>query len=261
MQIDWITVAAQVVNFLVLVWLLRRFLYGPITRAMKRREERIEGRLDDAEKKRKEAEEEAEDYRQKQRDLDEKHDQIVEAAREEAEELRERLEKEAREEVEKAREAWRRELADEKDSFLSDLRQKAALHVANVARTALSAIADADLEAQAAEKFIAKLRDLDKEEIESLRKAAKEAEDPISIESAFDLAGPIKGKLTKAVRETIADDLEVDYTHADDLTLGIRFRVGPRAVEWSLDAYLDRLEETTAQILSEASVEEARDAA
>ena len=30
MSIDWITVAAQIVNFLVLVWLLKRFLYRPI---------------------------------------------------------------------------------------------------------------------------------------------------------------------------------------------------------------------------------------
>ena len=41
MQIDWLTVAAQIVNFLVLVWLLQRFLYKPITNAMHRREERI----------------------------------------------------------------------------------------------------------------------------------------------------------------------------------------------------------------------------
>ena len=38
MQIDWLTVAAQIVNFLVLVWLLQRFLYRPITDAMARRD-------------------------------------------------------------------------------------------------------------------------------------------------------------------------------------------------------------------------------
>ena len=48
MQIDWLTVAAQIVNFLVLVWLLQRFLYRPITEAMARREERIESRLSEA---------------------------------------------------------------------------------------------------------------------------------------------------------------------------------------------------------------------
>ena len=45
MQIDWLTVAAQIVNFLVLVWLLQRFLYRPIVSAMAERENRIETRL------------------------------------------------------------------------------------------------------------------------------------------------------------------------------------------------------------------------
>ena len=35
---DWFTVIAQIINFLILVALLKRFLYGPIIRAMERRE-------------------------------------------------------------------------------------------------------------------------------------------------------------------------------------------------------------------------------
>jgi F-type H+-transporting ATPase subunit b len=34
MLIDWFTVGAQVLNFLILVWLLKRFLYGPILDAI-----------------------------------------------------------------------------------------------------------------------------------------------------------------------------------------------------------------------------------
>ncbi|NLX99005.1 MAG: hypothetical protein GXY83_22905 [Rhodopirellula sp.] len=37
MPIDWFTVAAQVVNFLILVWLLKRFLYKPILHAIARK--------------------------------------------------------------------------------------------------------------------------------------------------------------------------------------------------------------------------------
>ena len=41
MLIDWFTVAAQLVNFLILVWLLKRFLFKPITSAIDAREKRI----------------------------------------------------------------------------------------------------------------------------------------------------------------------------------------------------------------------------
>jgi F-type H+-transporting ATPase subunit b len=50
--IDWFTVCAQIVNFLVLVALLKHFLYGPILRAMDAREQTIADRLAEAEQRR-----------------------------------------------------------------------------------------------------------------------------------------------------------------------------------------------------------------
>ena len=55
MSIDWITVAAQVANFLVLVWLLKRFLYRPILDGIDAREAEIAGRMQVAERARAEA--------------------------------------------------------------------------------------------------------------------------------------------------------------------------------------------------------------
>jgi F-type H+-transporting ATPase subunit b len=41
MLIDWFTVGAQTLNFLILVWLMKRFLYKPILNAIDTREKRI----------------------------------------------------------------------------------------------------------------------------------------------------------------------------------------------------------------------------
>ena len=41
MLIDWFTVGAQALNFLILVWLMKRFLYKPILHAIDAREKRI----------------------------------------------------------------------------------------------------------------------------------------------------------------------------------------------------------------------------
>ena len=51
MLIDWFTVGAQALNFLVLVWLLKRFLYKPILNAVDAREKRIAAELADADAK------------------------------------------------------------------------------------------------------------------------------------------------------------------------------------------------------------------
>ena len=50
MLINWFTVAAQVVNFLILLYLLKRFLYRPILGAMEERERRIASAMEEATK-------------------------------------------------------------------------------------------------------------------------------------------------------------------------------------------------------------------
>jgi F-type H+-transporting ATPase subunit b len=52
MLIDWFTVVAQVLNFLILVWLLKRFLYRPILNAIDVREKRIAAEVADARRRR-----------------------------------------------------------------------------------------------------------------------------------------------------------------------------------------------------------------
>ena len=52
MLIDWFTVGAQALNFIILVWLLKRFLYKPILNAVDAREKRIAAELADADAKR-----------------------------------------------------------------------------------------------------------------------------------------------------------------------------------------------------------------
>ncbi|HOP36238.1 MAG TPA: hypothetical protein PL090_07925, partial [Syntrophales bacterium] len=121
MLIDWFTVAAQILNFLILVFLLKHFLYDRIIGAMDERERKIRGRLEDAEEKKREREEEAETYRRKNRELEDKRKEILDAARDEAEEKRKELVRQARENVESLRTQWRESLQREQESFLGEL--------------------------------------------------------------------------------------------------------------------------------------------
>ena len=161
MQIDWITVIAQLINFLVLIWLLKRFLYGPITNAIVRREARIAERLRDSEDARREAKRQAEALAEQRAAVDRQQGEIMEEARHQAKTLRETLEREARDEAQELRHAWRQQVDDEKEAFLGSVRQSTARYVGELARTVLKELADADLEAQAAKRFADHLRALD----------------------------------------------------------------------------------------------------
>ena len=62
MLINWFTVCAQAINFLILVWLLKRFLYKPILHAIDEREKGIAAQLADAEAKKAEAQKDRDDF-------------------------------------------------------------------------------------------------------------------------------------------------------------------------------------------------------
>ena len=69
MLIDWFTVGAQALNFIILVWLLKRFLYKPILNAVDAREKRIAAELADADAKKAEAQKRARRVPTEERDL------------------------------------------------------------------------------------------------------------------------------------------------------------------------------------------------
>ena len=65
MLIDWFTVGAQLLNFAILVWLMKRFLYQPILRAVDAREKHIAQALAQAEADKAQAAQESELFRQR----------------------------------------------------------------------------------------------------------------------------------------------------------------------------------------------------
>ena len=258
MQVDWITVIAQLVNFLVLIWLLKRFLYGPITEAMQRREARIAERMQDAEDARREAEKQTEALAEQRVALDHRQDEMMERARHKAKTLRDQLEREARDEAEELRRTWRRQVDDEKEGFLDSIRQSTVRYVGELARSVLKEFADADLEAQAAKRFADHLRALDEKTLGDLAAAARSEKATAAIESPFELPDATKAQLTRTVHKVIARDLDIDYREASDLLLGLRLHVGGRTVSWTLADHLDRLEVRVGEALRRTGPTERR---
>jgi F-type H+-transporting ATPase subunit b len=238
MQIDWLTVAAQVVNFLVLVYLLKRFLYRPVTEAMARREERIAARVREGCERKEQAEQERERLHQRLERLEARRDDILQQAREEAEKERRRLLDEAREEVDGARRRWQEQVETEQGHFLQELRRRTCEGFQELARRGLQDLADAELEEQMVHTFLERLKGLDKE----TRQALSESSEPVAVATSFALDAGGRRRVTRAIHEHLASELEVEYEESLDLLCGIELTAGGRRLGWSLADYLDRFE-------------------
>jgi F-type H+-transporting ATPase subunit b len=248
MSIDWITVSAQIVNFLILVWLLKRFLYHPVIRAMESREQRIADRLNEAQAREQEADAQRQQYQEKQDQLEKQRDELLAKAKQEAEQQKKQLLEEARDEVAESRAHWQRQTLQEKDEFLRNLRHQTTDIIQAVARKALADLADAELEAQIVHSFVNRLKSLDTE----VRKELSETSEAVRITSSFPLDSTVKGNLTRTVHESIAENIDIDYTESPELLCGIELTTAGRRLGWSVTDYLEELTERIEAALAPA---------
>lgn len=242
MNVDWITVAAQIVNFLVLVWLLKRFLYRPVLQAMDARETRIAERLELAESEREAAALEAARFRDLQRDLEAQRTIEMERAQEEADVLRKSLQNSAREDVAGKRSEWIKNLDDEKDAFLADIRHRSVEAFSAMARRAFSDLANERLEDQIARRFEKALLSFEENGRNKLRTACRNANGRVSVRTGFDLSPERRRDVEAAFHEAVTKEADLTFEISRELICGVELRVGGQVVRWSLDNFLDDVE-------------------
>ncbi len=246
MKINWFTVIAQVINFLILVWLLKRFLYKPILKAIDVREKKIAGQIKDANDKKAAAIKEEADFKKRNDDFDAQkkalmdkavsdtnaqRDKLLEDAKNEANALRDKLEKAAKEKQESA------ELASA---------TKTQQQVFAITKKALKEMASSSLEEQSVNTFIKRMHALNDDEKQQFITAFKSNANTILVRSAFDLPAPQQAAMTDAVNETLGTKTTLQFTKSPDLISGIELTTNGYKLAWSFAEYLQSLQQNIA---------------
>jgi F-type H+-transporting ATPase subunit b len=244
--IDWFTVGAQIVNFLVLVALLKRFLYGPIIRNMDRREERIAAGFAEAETTLNSARAREEECRRLRQELEEARGERLREAEEEAETRHRELLEVARTEVGELRTAWLGALRREEEEFFRELKKRIGAEVLNIARKSLADLADADLEQRLVKNFARRFAGLEADEHDQIVTAART--DGLTVRSSFTLPEDLHRTLVEELRHVLGHEVEVSFTTDPDMPLGIELTVGGLKVSWGVDDYFNELQQAIAAL-------------
>ena len=238
MLIDWFTVIAQTINFLILVWLLKRFLYGPILNAIDARETRIATELADADAKRNEAEALDAAFRRNRDDFDRQRAALLTKAMSEADTERQRLLDEARAEAESLRARQQDQIKDEYQVLGEEIIRRTQAEVFALARKMLLDMADTTLEARMAGVFIARLHDLNTEEKQRLMPLFSSA---VMVRSAFDLTPAQHTTIEGAIRECFGLESSVGFETVPELISGIELMLQGQKIAWSINEHVDTL--------------------
>lgn len=251
MLIDWFTVLAQVLNFLVLVWLLKRFLYRPILNAIDAREKRIALALADAEARKAEAVNELDEFKHKNDAFDQQREELLNKATDEARAESRRLLNEARDAAVALRIQRQEALRDEEDDLHQAISRRTQQEVFAIARKALADLAETSLEERMVDVFVHKLAGLKSGDKGLLVSALKATSGPVVVRTTFDLPPAQRTATEGAVKETLGMETQVRFETTPDLISGIELTTDGQKVAWSIADYLASLEQGVAELLQE----------
>lgn len=257
MLIDWFTVGAQALNFLILVWLMKRFLYRPVLDAIDAREKRIAAAIADADQKKAEATKEREEFQHKNEEFDQQRAARVTQATEEANAERQRLLDDARQAADalsaKRMEMLRRDV----HTLTQALGRRTQQEVLAIARQALTDLASTSLESRMTEVFTRRLRAMDGEAKAGLAEGLTSASDPAIVRSACDLPDEQRSAIQRALNETFSDEVRVRFETAPDLVSGIELTANGHRLAWSIAEYLASLEKAIGELMKAPDAPEA----
>jgi F-type H+-transporting ATPase subunit b len=255
-QIDFLTLSAQIINFLVLALLLRHFLYKRIINVMDEREKGIDSRLKEALQKRKEAEQEAEFYSKKKQELLDKREDMVVEIKEEVEGVRKDLTNKVRKEVEESKARWLEAIERQKESFLIDMRRRTGEEIYTIVRHVLHDLADEGLERHIIDTFIKRLQNMEEDEKKSFKEFVRKPQQELIIKSGFEIPEKIRQSIQETLKEQINGDVKLQFKTSPELISGIELDAQGMRITWSLDSYLDGLEEHLSKMLERRAAEE-----
>jgi F-type H+-transporting ATPase subunit b len=241
MQFDLFTFGASLFNFILLLILLRVFVFKRVVRAMETREKRLARQWDEAQEVQAEAEEEKARYQRRLDDIEQQRKETLDEARKAAEEEREKELRKLREEMTEKRRAWEESLEAEHSRFVSEVRTRIGRATVETVRSTLEELADASLEEKMIDRFLA-----------GYDGEAEAEGETIHVYTGHPLPEESRRRLKDRLGESHPKASDINVAVDEDLLCGVEIRFSDKRIGFSLTHHLDDVEERLGDILKEA---------
>ena len=234
MEFSWTTFVLEIINFLVLLWILKRFLYKPVMDAIARRKAAIEKALADGKVLQDSVQALKEQYENRlgdwEREKEKARTRLLDEIKTERVRLMAGLQASLEQEREKNRVLEQRRI----DELRRGIEDEAMAQGGRFAARLLSRLAGPDLEAKLVELVLEDLAHLPNEKRQTIGTAYREAGSKVLVASAFPLSKMQRDALTEALSQLIGQDISCELSQDHHLICGLRITIGP----WVLRANL-----------------------
>ena len=244
MKINWFTLIAQIINFLVLMWLLKRYLYKPILNAIDERENKIVAQLKDAEAKKAEAEKERNEFKKKNETFDRQKGELMQKAIEESNAEGLKIKEEARNEANALKAKLEKNIQDSQENRNLEIAQKIQQEVVTITKKTLTDLSSASLEEQSVLTFIKKINELKEDEKQKMISTLTSRKNPILVKSAFKLSTKLQTEIQQSINAVLDEESQFQFKIAPELISGIELSANGYKLSWSISEYINSLEKS-----------------
>jgi F-type H+-transporting ATPase subunit b len=249
MLIDWFTVGAQALNFLILAWLMKRFLYKPVLDAVAAREKLIATELADAAAKKAEAQKDRDEFQHKNEEFDQQRGALLTKATDEAKAQGAHMLDEAGKAADALSAKRRETLKSEAHNLDQAIARRTSQEVFAISRKALADLATTTLEERMGEVFTRRLRELNGSRKTCIAEALHTSADPAVVRSTFEVPAEQRAAIRNSLNETFSAEVRVRFETAPDLVSGIELSANGEKVAWSIANYLTSMEKGVAELI------------
>jgi len=242
MQFDWWTFGLQTVNFIILVWLLKIFLYAPVLRAIKRRQDENTALMDKARLAEKMAGEESEKFRAKRHEIEAAREQILEDARIDESRAHDKLMQEGHEEIARLKDIALKDIEREQNKARISVRQEATDLAVSLARNILEQSYASSLQDMFLEKIVAYLEALAPAEFKNLQDQLQDV--GLTVISAEELNKENQDKWCRAINGVFRKEIQYEFRTDAGLIAGVNLKFANALLAFNWQASLQQAKDS-----------------
>ena len=225
MELNWSTFVLEIINFLVLVWVLKRFFYEPVLAVIAKRRDIIDEKIAEAQHLNKQAITLKKEYENRLANWKKEKQQASDTLKQKLNSERTRQLKIIKKELILEKEKNKNAVERRRIESIRQIEYKALKQSTKFASRFLASLSGPELEASLIKLTVNNLKKLDKNKKNALKIRWSEHSSTVSIDSVYPLTDVQKKQLEEAINDITGKPISAAYSQNPDLLAGLLIKI------------------------------------
>jgi F-type H+-transporting ATPase subunit b len=253
LDLDWTTILFEMLNFVVLAWLLNRFVFQPVLVKVRLRAAEKEQLMLEAEEARTAAKKDQAEWHGRLASIEEESQRLLAEAVDTAQQEHKSIVQDAHDEASKILHLSQLEMMQRETAAVQQHQADLLETILSVSRQVIQNGAPPSVHNDLVEQVNSKIWDLggsDIERVNAIRASVTQTDPIVNIQSAFPLTPEQMQLMAQTFAALMDRNVQIEQEEHPDLGAGLRVRIGDLMIENSLADQLDNLRDKVSEMLA-----------